>query len=60
MMMGCDTLLTVGSNFPYTQFLPEFEQARAVQIDIDPARGSACATRTRSTWSATPKPPCGR
>ena len=35
MMMGCDTLLTVGSNFPYTQFLPEFGQARAVQIDID-------------------------
>ena len=35
MMMGCDTLLTVGSSFPYTQFLPEFDQARAVQIDID-------------------------
>ena len=35
LMMGCDTLLTVGSNFPYTQFLPEFGQARAVQIDID-------------------------
>jgi pyruvate dehydrogenase (quinone) len=35
LMMGCDTLLTVGSNFPYTQFLPEFDQARAVQIDID-------------------------
>ena len=33
MMMGCDTLLTVGSNFPYTQFLPELDQARAVQID---------------------------
>jgi pyruvate dehydrogenase (quinone) len=33
MMMGCDTLLTVGSNFPYTQFLPEFGQARAIQID---------------------------
>jgi pyruvate dehydrogenase (quinone) len=33
MMMGCDTLLTVGSNFPYTQFLPEFDQARAIQID---------------------------
>jgi len=33
MMMGCDTLLTVGSNFPYTQFLPKFDQARAVQID---------------------------
>jgi pyruvate dehydrogenase (quinone) len=35
MMQGCDTLLTVGSNFPYTQFLPEFDQARAIQIDID-------------------------
>jgi pyruvate dehydrogenase (quinone) len=32
-MRDCDTLLTVGSNFPYTQFLPEFGQARAVQID---------------------------
>jgi pyruvate dehydrogenase (quinone) len=35
MMKGCDTLLAVGSSFPYTQFLPEFGQARAVQIDID-------------------------
>jgi pyruvate dehydrogenase (quinone) len=35
MMRGCDTLLTVGSSFPYTQFMPEFGQARAVQIDID-------------------------
>src|SRR5579864_3900851 len=35
MIMHCDTLLTVGSSFPYTQFLPEFGQARAVQIDID-------------------------
>jgi pyruvate dehydrogenase (quinone) len=34
-MKDCDTLLTVGSSFPYTQFLPEFGQARAVQIDID-------------------------
>ncbi len=33
LMMGCDTLLTVGSNFPYTQFLPKLDQARAVQID---------------------------
>jgi pyruvate dehydrogenase (quinone) len=33
LMMGCDTLLTVGSNFPYTQFLPEFGRARAIQID---------------------------
>lgn len=35
MMADCDTLLTVGSNFPYTQFMPAFGQARAVQIDID-------------------------
>ena len=35
LMMGCDTLLTVGSNFPYTQFMPAFDQARAVQIDLD-------------------------
>ena len=35
MMKHCDTLLTVGSSFPYTQFLPEFDQARAIQIDID-------------------------
>ncbi|WGL50570.1 thiamine pyrophosphate-requiring protein [Nocardioides sp. BP30] len=37
MMRDCDTLLTVGSSFPYTQFLPESGQARAVQIDIDGA-----------------------
>ena len=35
LMQDCDTLLTVGSNFPYTQFLPDLDQARAVQIDID-------------------------
>ncbi len=33
LMMNCDTLLTVGSNFPYTQFMPKLDQARAVQID---------------------------
>jgi pyruvate dehydrogenase (quinone) len=36
MMRDCDTLLTVGSSFPYTQFLPEPGQARGVQIDVDP------------------------
>src|SRR5699024_2250423 len=35
MMRDCDTLLTIGSSFPYSQFLPEFDQARAVEIDID-------------------------
>lgn len=36
MMNDCDTLLTIGSSFPYTQFMPAFDQARAVQIDLDP------------------------
>lgn len=35
LMRDCDTLLIVGSSFPYAQFLPGFGQARAVQIDID-------------------------
>ncbi|MFB9660126.1 thiamine pyrophosphate-requiring protein [Glycomyces mayteni] len=35
LMRGCDTLLIVGSNMPYSQFMPEFGQARAVQIDLD-------------------------
>jgi pyruvate dehydrogenase (quinone) len=35
LMQDCDTLLTVGSSFPYSQFLPEYDQARAVQIDDD-------------------------
>ena len=36
MMMDCDTLLVIGSSFPYTQFYPPLDQARAVQIDLDP------------------------
>jgi pyruvate dehydrogenase (quinone) len=36
LMQECDTLLMIGSSFPYTQFMPELDQARAVQIDIDP------------------------
>ncbi|MFF5308673.1 thiamine pyrophosphate-requiring protein [Streptomyces massasporeus] len=36
LMRDCDTLLTIGSSFPYSQFLPEFGTARGVQIDIDP------------------------
>jgi pyruvate dehydrogenase (quinone) len=35
MMNSCDTLLMVGSNFPYSEFLPKEGQARGVQIDID-------------------------
>jgi pyruvate dehydrogenase (quinone) len=35
MMNGCDTLLLIGTSFPYAEFLPKEGQARAVQIDID-------------------------
>src|SRR4051812_29374293 len=35
MMSGCDTLLMVGTSFPYSEWLPEEGQARGVQIDID-------------------------
>ena len=35
MIESCDTLLMVGSSFPYSEWLPEEGQARAVQIDID-------------------------
>jgi pyruvate dehydrogenase (quinone)/pyruvate oxidase len=34
----CDTLLIVGSAFPYIEFYPQPGKARAVQIDIDPQR----------------------
>ena len=36
MMSGCDTLLMIGSGFPYSEFLPEEGQARGVQIDLKP------------------------
>ncbi len=37
LMNGCDTLLMVGTGFPWSEFLPEEGKARAVQIDLDPA-----------------------
>ncbi len=37
-MEECDTLFIVGSSFPYIEFLPKPGHARAVQIDLDPAR----------------------
>ena len=36
MMEDCDTLLMVGSSFPYSEYLPKPGQARGVQIDIEP------------------------
>jgi pyruvate dehydrogenase (quinone) len=35
LMEGCDTLLMIGSSFPYSEWLPKEGQARGVQIDID-------------------------
>jgi pyruvate dehydrogenase (quinone) len=35
LMQDCDTLLMVGSSFPYSEFLPEEGDARGVQIDLD-------------------------
>ncbi len=36
LMRDADTLLTIGSSFPYAQFLPGAGDARGVQIDLDP------------------------
>ncbi|HEV7915204.1 MAG TPA: thiamine pyrophosphate-binding protein, partial [Albitalea sp.] len=38
LMEHCDTLLMVGSSFPYAEFLPKEGQARGVQIDVDGRR----------------------
>jgi pyruvate dehydrogenase (quinone) len=35
---SCDTLLLVGTSFPYIEYYPKPEQARGVQIDVDPMR----------------------
>ncbi|GAA2440154.1 thiamine pyrophosphate-requiring protein [Actinomadura vinacea] len=41
MVTRCDTLLVVGTGFPYAEWLPEEGRARVVQIDADPRRISA-------------------
>jgi pyruvate dehydrogenase (quinone) len=44
-MEGCDTLFMVGTNFPYTKYLPEGGQCKVVQIEADPIRaGNRIAT----------------
>jgi pyruvate dehydrogenase (quinone) len=37
LMKGCDTLLMIGTGFPWSEFLPKNGQARGVQIDLDPS-----------------------
>jgi pyruvate dehydrogenase (quinone) len=34
----CDTLLMVGTSFPYIEFMPKPDQARGIQIELDPKR----------------------
>jgi pyruvate dehydrogenase (quinone) len=42
---GCDTLFMVGTNFPYTKYLPESGSCKVVQIEADPIRaGNRIAT----------------
>jgi pyruvate dehydrogenase (quinone) len=37
-MNECDTLIMIGTSYPYMEFLPKPGQAKCVQIDIDPTR----------------------
>jgi pyruvate dehydrogenase (quinone) len=37
-MQSCDTLLLIGTSFPYIEYLPKPGKVRAIQIDIDPKR----------------------
>jgi len=37
-LKNCDTLFMIGTSFPYIEFYPKMDQARAIQIDIDPMR----------------------
>jgi pyruvate dehydrogenase (quinone) len=37
-MEDCDTILIVGSSFPYIEFMPKPDQAKGVQIELDPKR----------------------
>ena len=37
-MEECDTLIMIGTSYPYMEFLPKPGQAKCVQIEIDPTR----------------------
>ena len=55
LMQGCDRLLIVGSNMPYSEFYPQEGQARAVQIDVDGSRmGLRYPTEVNLTGDARP------
>ncbi|MGA4730361.1 thiamine pyrophosphate-requiring protein [Micromonospora taraxaci] len=55
LMTGCDRLLIVGSNMPYSEFYPPPGQARAVQIDLDGTQlGLRYPTEVNLTGDARP------
>ena len=63
LMDELDTLFMVGTNFPYTKYLPEPGKARMVQIEADPARaGARIATEVPVVGDARrgPARPCCR
>ncbi len=51
MMQDCDTLLMVGTNFPYSEFLPPTGQARGVQIDLSPGHLSLRYPMEVNLWA---------
>lgn len=49
-MRRCDTLVILGSNYPYPQFLPATGQARAVQVDVKPEQLGARYPTEVNLW----------
>ena len=49
-MKECDTLLMLGSNYPYSQYLPETGQAKAVQVDLRPTNLSLRYPMDLNLW----------
>ena len=49
-MKECDTLLMLGSNYPYSQYLPETGQAKAIQVDLRPTNLSLRYPMDLNLW----------
>ncbi len=61
-MEECDTLIMIGTSYPYMEFLPKPGQAKCVQIEIDPTRLVCVIKLIPRSW-AMPRPfskPCFR
>ena len=50
-LQECDTLILAGTSFPYMEFYPKPGRAKAIQIDIDPARNRSPLSRAEWGWS---------